>query len=190
MGIFTYLVQLFEARTARCRQENAKKAKAAVDELFPGEKWIKVENGIYLSPRRAVGRKSNYEYELRDAQILRDMGSTVYLVPEPRADRNRKYDAIVDGMKFEFKNMGGNINTLEHQFLRSRSQSPNVFINMEKTDLSKREIISTLYRARNKTESTKSHGYAYYNKFKGGKIILKINGLDNLVYLNVDNLKI
>jgi hypothetical protein len=178
------------ARAARLRRENAKKAKAAANRLFPGEKWIKAEDGIYLSPRRAVGKKSNYEHELRDARILRGFGSTIYFVPENSRQEGKKYDAIVDGKRFEFKNIGGNTNTLEHQFLRSRSQAPNVFINLEKTALSKEKIMSTLYRARNKAESAKSHGYAYYNKYKGGEIILKINGLDHLVYVNVDSLKI
>ena len=60
------------------QRENAKKAKKAANLLFPEEKWIFTEDGIYLSPRRPVGGKSNYKDELRDAQILRDLGSTVY----------------------------------------------------------------------------------------------------------------
>jgi len=189
MRFFRYLKHLLQTQAVGSWRENAKKAKTAANKFFPGEKWIKVEEGIYLSPRRAVGKKSNYTNELRDAQILRNLGSTVYLSPEPRTERSRKFDAIVDGQRFEFKNIGGNTNTLEHQFLRSRSQSPNVFINLEKAALSKREIMSTLYRARNKVESAKSHGYAFYNEFKGGKIILKINGTDYLVYIDVDDLK-
>jgi hypothetical protein len=118
------------------------------------------------------------------------MGSTVYLVPENRATPRKKFDAIVNGLDFEFKDIGGNVNTLEHQFLRSRSQAPNVFINLEKSNLSRREIISTLYGARNKVESTRSHGYAHYNRFSGGRIILKIKDSPNLIYLHVDDLKI
>jgi len=64
------------------QQKNAQKAKEAADKFFPGEDWKPVEDGIYRSPRRAIGKKSNYPSELRDAQILRDWGSTVYLVPE------------------------------------------------------------------------------------------------------------
>ena len=41
--------------------ENARKAKEAAEVLFPGEKWIAVEEGIYLSPRRAIGEKSSYK---------------------------------------------------------------------------------------------------------------------------------
>jgi len=169
--------------------KNAKKARHTADREFPGEKWQQVEDGIYLSPNRPVGKKSNYKDELRDAQILRDLGSTVYLVPDDSRQIGRKYDAIVNGMKFEFKNIGGNANTLEIQFLRSRSQAPNVFINLETSKMTIRQIMSVLFGARNKRDSAKSHGYNHYNKFKGGRIILKINGQDKLIYFNVDNLK-
>jgi hypothetical protein len=179
-----------EAREVKRRADNAKKAAEAADQLFPDEKWKIVEEGIYLSPRRAIGKKTNYKDELRDAQILRDFGSTVYLVPEIRSDRTKKYDAIVNGMKFEFKNIEGNANTLETQFLRSRSQAPNVFINLEKSNLTKRDIMSTLYGARNKPETETSRGYAYYNRFEGGRIILKIRGQEDMIYFYyIDDLK-
>jgi len=178
-----------DVHEAERRVGNAKMAGEAADQLFPGEKWITVEERIYLSPRRPVGKKSNYKDELRDAKILRNFGSTVYLVPEIRSDTAKKYDAIVNGMKFEFKDISGNANTLEHQFLRSRSQAPNVFINLEKSSLTRIEIMSTLYGARNKPETKKNRGYAHYNRFKGGRIILKIRGQENLIYINVDDLK-
>jgi hypothetical protein len=165
--------------------ENAKRAKELADRLFPGEKWIKAENGIYLSPRRAIGKKTNYKEELRDAQILRDLGSTVYLAPEPRAEKGRKFDAIVNGEKMEFKNMhGASFRTLEEHFLNSRRQAPNVFLNLEKSPLSKREIINALYRARNSID------YEEKSKdFIRGRIILKIKGFDSLFYLDINNLK-
>jgi len=169
--------------------ENARKAKVLADQEFPGEKWKSVEEGIYLSPNRPIGKKSNYQDELRDAQILRDWGSTVYLIPEVRSDRDKKYDAIVNGLRFEFKNVSGNKNTLQTQFLRSRSQAPNVFINLEDSNLSKRQVISALIGARNRQETATTHGYAHYNRSKGGQIILRIRGQRKLVYLNVDDLK-
>jgi len=42
------------------REESARKAREAADRMFPGHDWIKVEDGIYLSPNRPVGKKSNY----------------------------------------------------------------------------------------------------------------------------------
>ena len=173
------------AREAKLRRENARKAKEAADKFFPGEKWIKVEAGIYLSPRRAIGKKSNYRDELRDAQILRDLGGTVYLAPEVRSDREKKFDAIVNGLRFEFKNMHGKGNsTLQEHFFSSRSQAPNVFFNLENSSLTKRQTIRALYGARNNTER-----YAKKNSFTGGKIILKIRGQESLIYLKVDDLK-
>jgi len=150
----------------------------------PGEKWIFVEDRIFLSPRRPIGKKSNYQDELRDAQILRDLGSTVYLVPEVRSDRKKKYDAIVNGLKMEFKNQhGSSILTLKDHFIDSREQAPNVFINLEKSSLTSHQIMSTLYATKN------SDDYGKKNRFKGGKIILKIKGQESLIYLNIADLK-
>jgi len=167
------------------RKENAKKAKTLADQEFPKEKWKPIEDGIYLSPNRPVGAKSNYSDELRDAQILRDLGNTVYLSPEVRSDREKKFDAIVNGMKMEFKNQhGSSVRTLKDHFIDSREQAPNVFINLEKSPLTRHQIMSTLYATRN------SDDYGKKNRFKGGRIILKIKGQENLIYLNVDDLKI
>jgi len=132
--------------------------------------------------------------EFRDAKILQDLGSTVYLVPENNRQPGTKYDAIVNGMKFEFKNVGGNANTLAAHFLKSRSQAPNVFINLETSDLSRHEVMGALYSARNSVTHKDGHGniikgYAERNKFHGGRIILKLKGHKNLIYLNVDDLK-
>jgi hypothetical protein len=176
--------EMFTVQERKRREDNARKAKMAATRLFPDEQWIFVEDGIYLSPRRPIGEKTNYKDELRDARILRDAGSTVYLCPENRYIKGRKYDAIVNGVQMEFKNMGGNVNTLQSQFFKSRSQAPNVFINLETSDITKSEATTALYGARNNPR------YAQKNKFDGGSIILKIQKQQNLVYLNVDDLKI
>jgi hypothetical protein len=182
-------------REQQRREENARKAKAAADRLFPDEQWILDEDGIYRSPRRPVGEKSNYKDELQDARILRDFGSTVYLVPDDSRESGKKYDAIVDGATTEFKNIRGNKNTLETQFLRSREQAPNVFINLDESLLSKQEIINALYWAKNKPsgigkDGKRIKGYADYNRFAEGKIILKIRGKNRLVRLNVNSLNL
>jgi len=70
----------------------------------------------------------------------------------------------------------------------------NVFINLETSDLSRHEIIDALYSARNSITHKNMHGkiikgYAEKNKFHGGRIILKLKGHKNLIYLNVDDLK-
>jgi hypothetical protein len=171
--------------------DNAKKARQFAEQEYPGEKWKREDERIFVSPRR---KRGNFEEEFRDAQILRDLGSTVYLVPENNRQPGTKYDAIVNGMKFEFKNIGGNANTLVAHFLKSRSQAPNVFINLETSDLKRSEVMGALYSARNSVTHTDKNGniikgYAARNKFRDGRIILKLNGHKNLIYLNVDDLK-
>jgi len=180
-----------EKREAKLRQDNEKKARQTSDKLFPEEKWEKADERIFVSPRR---KRGNFEEEFRDAQILRDLGSTVYLVPENNRQPGTKYDAIVNGMRFEFKNVGGNANTLSSHFLKSRTQAPNVFINLDTSDLSRHEIMITLHSARNSVTHTDIYGniikgYAERNRFNGGRIILKLKEHKNLIYLNVDDLK-
>ena len=151
----------------KLRQENARKAKEAADKFFPNEQWKFVEEGIYLSSRRPIGKHSNYQNELRDAQILRDLGSSVYLVSDDSRQPGKKFDAIVNGSKFEFKNMQGKgISTLQE-----RSQAPNVFINLENSSLTKNQAISALYGARNNAKR-----YTMKNYFT--------------IYLDVDRLKV
>jgi len=166
------------------RQENADKARKAAGDWFSEEKWKKIEDGIYLSPNRPIGEKTNYHDELRDAQILRDLGDTVYLVPEQRSKPGRKYDAIVSGMKMEFKNVMGGNDALQKRFLESRYQSPNVFINLEKSNLTHLQVMTALYGARNSAK------YPQKGAYNGGKIILKIKGEQELVYLKVDDLRL
>jgi len=186
MRFCEYLKRLLRMPAAKKSRENAKRAKELADRLFPGEKWIKAEDGIYLSPRRAIGKKTNYREELRDAQILRDLGSTVYLVPENNRQPGRKFDAIVNSFKMEFKNMSGNgISTLQEHFFTSRMQAPNVFINLEKSTLTKHQVISALYGARNNIKR-----YSSKNCFSDGKIILKIREQMNFIYLDVNDLEV
>jgi len=171
-----------EKREAKSRRENAKKAKASADRLFPGEKWKTIEIGIFLSPNRAIGKKSNYTDEIRDARILQKSGNTVYLTPDGSRQIGKKYDAIVNGLKMEFKNVVGGADALQKRFFESRSQAPNVFINLEKSRLKRKEIIATLYGARNNPKFPKNTGN------NGGMIILNIRGMDRLIYVKVDDL--
>ena len=171
------------------RQKNTKRAKEAAEVLFPGEIWLKkAEWGerIYVSSRRKTGVKSNFKDELRDAQILRDSGSTVYLVPEDKKIPGKKYDAIVDGLQMEFKNMSGTSReTLIDHFYGSRQQAPNVFLNLEVSPLSKDKILRILIGARN---SPKYHEKNLF--YEEGIIIIKNMGHEDLIYLNIDDLKI
>jgi uncharacterized Zn finger protein (UPF0148 family) len=168
-------------------RENERKAKEVADRLYANERWIqKPEWGerIYVSEHRKSGSKTNFQVELHDAKILRDMGNTVYLPEENTRSDKKQGDAIVNGMEMEFKNQKGKSErTLKDHFLDSREQAPNVFINLEKSPLSKRKILSTIYKAKNSTD------YPNKNCFpEGGIIILKIQGSNELVYLHINDL--
>jgi hypothetical protein len=178
-----------EAQEKLRRVANAKNAKRLANELFPGEQWITFEEGIYYSPRKKTGAGTNFQGELRDAQILKEYGSTTYLVPELRSGENgvRKFDAIVDGRKMEFKNMSGSsLLTLEDHFFKARTQAPNVFLNLEESPLAKHDVISTLYGARN------SEKFIAKDRFNGenGKVILRIRGQRKLIFLTTNGLQI
>lgn len=174
------------AREAERRADNARKAKAAAEAEFQGVKFTKVEDGIYQTSPRS-------DEELRSARILRDLGSTIYFVPERSRQAGNKFDAIIDGLHYEFKNTSGNTSSLETHFLRSRAQAPNVFINLETSNLTRSEAMGALYSARNSVtrigpDGRTILGYGDSNKFKGGRVILKLRGHENLIYLNVDDL--
>ncbi|GHV84818.1 hypothetical protein AGMMS50230_04260 [Spirochaetia bacterium] len=112
----------------RRREDNAKKAKTTADQKFPSEKWKKLEENIYLSPRKKIGEGTSFVEEKRDAQILKKFGSTTYLVPESSREPGKKYDAIVNGQMMEFKNMCGNSEkTLKKHFFAVSQTSPKCF---------------------------------------------------------------
>jgi SPP1 gp7 family putative phage head morphogenesis protein len=169
-------------------RENGRRAREEANRLFPNETWLQKEewgDRIFVSSHRAIGKKSNFTDELRDAEILRDLGGTVYLVQENNRRGTRQYDSITNGLMVEYKNQrGASIRTLKDHFLASRGQAPNVFINLEESPLSRKSVLKTLYRARNSAD--------YLEKSKniiGGTIILKIKGIENLLFFDADNLK-
>lgn len=100
--------------------------------LFPRETWTRIATRVYLAGTRAAqGVKSNSERqklqrEVAQAMLLARYGHYVYLVPE--AGRGKHYDAIVDGVATEFKEVTGNIDTLGKQYKAALRQGCNVFL--------------------------------------------------------------
>ena len=175
--------QQAEAKETRRRQDNERKTIAAFKNEFPNEK-IEQDRGVPVASSRDR-ETDGYKNEIRDAQILQELGNYVILTPELRSNTDKKFDAFVNGLAYEFKNIHGNSpRTLRKRFLESREQAENVFINLEKSKLRRRQIIGILRGVRNGGD------YKKYNKHKGGRIILKIRGVNHLIYLNVDDLKI
>jgi hypothetical protein len=178
-------------------RDNERRAREAADRLFPGEKWSQKDvwgDRIFVAEHKPTGT-ANFNHELRDAQILRNAGGTVYLVPEPKTD-SKKYDSITNGLQVEYKNITGGAGSLHKRFFESREQAPNVFINLEDSKLTEREIISTLRGARNSAAHRGKNGklirgYNEWNKFpEGGTIILKMPNMEELIYIDVDSLKV
>ncbi|GHV86339.1 hypothetical protein AGMMS50230_19470 [Spirochaetia bacterium] len=175
-------VQEQQAENERIRREvNAKKAKDFASKEYPGEKWSNPEPGIFVSEHQGRDKKI-LEKELVSARILKSKGSTVYILPENSRNQTKKVDAIVNGDYMELKTVIGGLNSVQKRFLESREQSRNVFINVT-SNLERRKVINQIAGARQGPQ------YGKYNRFKGGKIIIKLKDRENLIYLNVDSLK-
>jgi SPP1 gp7 family putative phage head morphogenesis protein len=54
---------------------NLRRAQREAQRLYPNHAWMPHGDRIFLSRRRAIGAKTNFADELRDAQILRDRGA-------------------------------------------------------------------------------------------------------------------
>ena len=169
------------------------KAKREAQRLFPGHRWIQEGERIFISSNKGTRTRPGFQGEMRNAQILRDLGYTVHLVPELARTAGRKYDALVNGFRVEFKNSAGTASTLKTHFLLSRSQAPNVFINLESSNLSRRQAIDALHTARMSRNHTDRNGVVRkgwddINRFAGGTVILKLKGRSDLVYIDVNAL--
>jgi len=113
--------QQAEAKEARRRQDNERKTITAFKNEFPNEK-IEQDRGVPVASSR--DRKADgYKNEIRDAQVLQELGNYVILTPELRSNTDKKFDAFVNGLAYEFKNIHGNSpRTLRKRFLESREQ--------------------------------------------------------------------
>jgi hypothetical protein len=184
----------------------AEKAEKAARRLFPAAVWEKLGERIYVAKSKlkraeraqkkrdeklAKGEEAgeddwtNFVNECRNAEILRDLGHTVYLVPEITRGKGStpQFDALVDGKKMEFKNMtSDNLDTLKGHFLKSRTQAPNVFFNMEKSAIPLQTIKTTL------EGDYKSSDYQNINQFQGGEILIKVKNSAKLKIIRVNKL--
>jgi hypothetical protein len=101
-----------EQKNAQLSQYAEKTYQTAIS-LYPHEKWEQLENGIFIAKSRiprSARQISVLEKEIRQARILVDRGSIVYLLPETThpIEKHRKFpDAVVDGSIMEFKTITG-----------------------------------------------------------------------------------
>jgi hypothetical protein len=145
--------------------QNAEKSLALAKGLYPHEKWEQVENGIFIAKSRiprSADQMNVIEKELRQARILVERGSMVYLLPENTNphEKHRKYpDAVVDGSIMEFKSIVGSKRQVKIRYKEARAKTTNIFFKID-ADLTKQEVIRELSRY------IKKKGYA------GGTILV------------------
>jgi len=145
-------------------QENAVKANETAKTLYPHEKWEVLEAGILIAKSRmprSAEQINILEKELRQARILVDRGSTVYLLPESTHphEKHVKYpDAVVDGCIMEFKTVTGSIRQVEERYKEARAKTENIFLKID-APLSRHEV------------TRKLSGYIRRKGYKGGVIL-------------------
>jgi hypothetical protein len=149
-------------RTAAAQRlaRNKEASEAAVRREYPGEeflsttaqlraanKWTKnlrLPQNVYLASSRIPRVKIQSEIlakELKQAGILSRLGNSVYLTPEPGKYKQRVKDAIVNGARFEFRNITGKSRQVEQEFssAKVKDKNANVYLTVE-SDIGKNEV--------------------------------------------------
>jgi hypothetical protein len=99
--------------------DNASRSLASA--LFPGEKWILKEPGIWVAESRLpeeYKEPEKWEKELSQVRILTGRGSVAYFLPEKKNEGKGKIyaDTVIDGEVTELKTVSGNRSTLGTDF--------------------------------------------------------------------------
>jgi hypothetical protein len=119
------------------RHKNASKASELAMTMYPHEKWEKLEAGIFIAKSRmprSAEQINVLEKELRQARILVDRGSTVYLLPEmpqPGIKHVKHPDAVVDDNIMEFKTVTGSIRQVEERYKEARAKTEHIFLKID-----------------------------------------------------------
>ena len=111
--------------------KNAQNAQVLAFRLFPGEKWISIDQHIFMATSRAPRSRNQskiLEKEIAQARILTALGHTVYLLPEFGPQKTKHPDAIVDGKIMEFKTVSGNKKKIDENYKEAREKAENVFL--------------------------------------------------------------
>jgi hypothetical protein len=147
------------------QQKNAIKASELAKSLYPHEKWEVLEAGIFIGKSRmprSAEQINVLEKELRQARILVDRGSTVYLLPEstiPHEKHIKFPDAVVDGYIMEFKTITGSIRQVEERYKEARAKTEHIFLKID-VSLSRHEV------------TRKLSGYIQRKGYRGGIIFV------------------
>jgi hypothetical protein len=98
-------------------------------------------------PRSAEQIKT-LDKELKQARLLVDRGSTIYLLPEtahPTVKKVKYPDAVVDGNIMEFKTITGSIRQVEARYKEARAKTSFIFMKVD-ANLSRHEFTRKLSR--------------------------------------------
>jgi hypothetical protein len=115
--------------------------------------------------------------EAKQAEILAGKGASINLIPKMKDATGRNIpgpDAIVNGRYTEFKTITGSIKKVEKHFRRSRDQGENVYFKIDRSTITKEDILSKLSGAINSED--------YTGGFKGNVIFTVGEGKNQRTY--------
>jgi len=135
---------------------------AAAKKEFPHETWVEADKvkldhvnmpknatGILVARSRLpVNKQEELDFlkEVKSAIILKNLGSSVTLIPRIKRPDGKGYlpgpDAIVNGLLFEFKVVTGRMDKIGTRFNYSRKQGNNVYIRVANPKLTKPHVLS------------------------------------------------
>jgi hypothetical protein len=149
---------------AQRREENARKARELAAKLHPNEKWEMLEQGVFIAKSRmprSADQINVLAKELRQARLLAERGSAVYLLPENAITNEKRIkhpDAAVDGFIMEFKAITGSIRQVEERYKEARAKAAHVFLKID-APLARHDV------------TRKLSGYIKRKGYSGGTIL-------------------
>ncbi len=139
------------------------KNKNAAEKLFPKEEWEEKATGVFVAKGREPKTKQQTEIFKKEydmSLIAQKYGHTVYMLPETSTGKNP--DAIMDGMKTEFKNITGGLNKVGIRFREAMKQGDNVYLKID-SDIDVRDVYK------------KIRGEIIHSDYKTGFVYVYIN---------------
>jgi hypothetical protein len=159
--------------------KNAQSTQELASRLFPNEKWINVDQHIFMAASRSPRSRNQskiLEKELAQARILTALCHTVYLLPEFGPQKIKHPDAIVDGKIMEFKTVSGNKKKIDENYKEARKKAENVFLQ-----------INPHYS--HKTVAGRLSDIIRRKSYKSGLIWVYFKNTGKMVYWTVEGLK-
>lgn len=141
------------------------KTKNVAAKLFPKEKWEEISENVFMASSRTPKNKQQINVLNKEKEMAKKVaikGHSVYMLPETSKGKNP--DVVMDGIKTEFKNIIGNINSIGKRFNEALKQGENVFLNIENKQIGIHEVFR------------KINGEIIAKKYTQGQIYIYCNG--------------